>query len=777
MELLKTVLRNGGCKTFFKFSVLLVSILFSLVIASCAGGAGGGGSGAEETALSVTFPQTMATYTATDLASYSVTIESSKYTATKSGPAGGTITFTNIPVGTYKVTAYGKKADGSIAAKNNPNETSVTIEEGKTKTTVIRLHLLEYFTVTFKSKYDNSVITTKQVNSGEKATRPANPASPEAGLYFVNWYSDEDCTSIFNFNTAISADIEVYAKFGDAYTVTLNYNGGQDESGNTSSSDTYSYNDPVSEPTVTKTGYTHIGWATSADAPIEDVITSIPDVTGDATYYAKWQATQYIIHYNFTHAAQTTPADVVFFTIEDTPVSSSFPPIILNENYELKGWYDNASFSGTACPGVSIPAGTTGDVNYYAKVVLITEDITFDFNGGKNSANQTSTIVPTDRTQTPTAPSATDITRTGYTLLGWATSASATTALTSLPAVTGPATYYAVWRASYTITFNFNGGKNSSDETSKSVVVDAGDTPTAPAASSLSRTGYTCSGWGTSSTATTTTTISAATADRTYYAVWTPNTYTITYNNVGTGTKGTLPSNAITSYSYNATTSASLPTPTLITSDYTFDGWYTSSTFASGTKVTSTAGKTENLDLYARILFSATSFTGTVAEFEAIGEINPSMNTPTIHITGSASAADIASAISTVGADIKLDLSGVSGMTSIDDFSAAGTHLKQITGLPSGLQSIGKEAFDSCSALTGTVTLPANCTTVWKKAFPSGVTISSPNTLWTRYAAYNGSIISSTNDGAYDGPLTIDVIREAIDINGVTNNDYYMRAN
>ena len=220
-----------------------------------------------------------------------------------------------------------------------------------------------------------------------------------------------------------------------------------------------------------------------------------------------------------------------------------------------------------------------------------------------------------------------------------------------------------------------------------------------------------------------------------------------------------------------------MPSPTLITTDYSFDGWYTSSTFASGTKVTSTAGKTENLVLYARILFSATSFTGTVAEFEAIGEINPSMNTPTIHITGSASAADIASAISTVGADIKLDLSGVSGMTSIDDFSAAGTHLKQITGLPSSLQSIGKEAFDSCSALTGTVTLPASCITVWKKAFPSGVTISSPNTLWTRYAAYNDAIISSTNDGAYDGPLTIDVIREAIDINGVTNNDYYMRAN
>ena len=412
MELLKTVLRNGGgCKTFFKFSVLLVSILFSLLITSCAGGAGGGGSGAEETALSVTFPQTMATYTATDLASYSVTIESSKYTATKSGPAGGTITFTNIPVGTYKVTAYGKKADGTIAAKNNPNETSVTIEEGKTKTTVIRLHLLDYFTVTFKSGYDNSVIGTQQVISGEKATKPSNPASPTAELYFVNWYSNNDYTEIFNFNTAINADIEVYAKFDDIpYTVTLNYNGGKDASNNTSSSDTYSYNDHVNVPeTITKTGYTRLGWATTADAPIEDVIISIPDVTGDATYYAIWGLATYDITYQgvSTYGSQgaSSPSSYTY----GTPVTISNA---VGTNCTFAGWYTDANFT-TAFTGIT--ATTTGDITLYAKftATLTIYKEKFETSWGDLVDTQTVTCGKT-ATALTTAP-----TKTGAGISGW----------------------------------------------------------------------------------------------------------------------------------------------------------------------------------------------------------------------------------------------------------------------------------------------------------------------------------------------------------------------
>ena len=446
-RLLKLVLRGGVIlNNAFSIAICLaLSFFLCTSLGSCAGGAGGGGSdGAEETALSVTFPQTMATYTATDLASYSVTIESSKYTATKSGSAGGTITFTNIPVGTYKVTAYGKKADGSIAAKNNPNETSVTIEEGKTKTTVIRLHLLDYFTVTFKSSFDDSVIgTPQQVTSGEKATRPANPVSPIPDSSFVNWYSDNDCTTIFNFNTAINADIEVYAKFSDVYyTVTFNYNGGKDASNNTSSSDTYSYNDPVdnvpASETITKTGFKCIGWGTSADTSIEDAITSIPDATGDATYYAVWTPVYTITYQGVTSYGILNATSPNSYTY-GTPVTI---PDAGNGSGTFAGWYTDAALT-TAFTGIT--ATTTGNITLYAKFTATVRIYKEKVSGTLTTLLDTQTVTcGKTATALATAP-----TKTGYEWDEWkyGTGAGSTFTFgsTSGTAITGDCDVWATW--------------------------------------------------------------------------------------------------------------------------------------------------------------------------------------------------------------------------------------------------------------------------------------------------------------------------------------------
>lgn len=109
-------------------------------------------------------------------------------------------------------------------------------------------------------------------------------------------------------------------------------------------------------------------------------------------------------------------------------------------------------------------------------------------------------------------------------------------------------------------------------------------------------TGYSFQGWATSSSATSASLTGGASytpsATTTLYAVWTANSYTITFNANG----GTVSSSSAT-VTYGSTY-GTLPTPTK--NGYTFNGWYTAS--SGGTQVTSstivdTAG---NHTLYAQ---------------------------------------------------------------------------------------------------------------------------------------------------------------------------------
>lgn len=108
------------------------------------------------------------------------------------------------------------------------------------------------------------------------------------------------------------------------------------------------------------------------------------------------------------------------------------------------------------------------------------------------------------------------------------------------------------------------------------------------------QTGYTFAGWYTAASGgiqiTSTTTVTA-TADQTVYAHWTPNTYTVYFDEQG----GSSVSDKTVTYD---STYGTLPTPTK--SGYNFLGWYTAA--SGGTKVTSstTVKITSNQTLYAQ---------------------------------------------------------------------------------------------------------------------------------------------------------------------------------
>ena len=66
------------------------------------------------------------------------------------------------------------------------------------------------FTVQFESN-GGSAVESQTVSYGEKATKPANPT--KSGYTFANWYEDSILVTPFNFNTPITSDWTLYAKW------------------------------------------------------------------------------------------------------------------------------------------------------------------------------------------------------------------------------------------------------------------------------------------------------------------------------------------------------------------------------------------------------------------------------------------------------------------------------------------------------------------------------------------------------------------------------------
>lgn len=133
--------------------------------------------------------------------------------------------------------------------------------------------------------------------------------------------------------------------------------------------------------------------------------------------------------------------------------------------------------------------------------------------------------------------------------------------------------------ASYTISYNANGGSGAPSSQTKWYGRSLTLSSTKP-----TRTGYSFLGWSTSSSATSATYAAGgsytANAAATLYAVWKANTYTVAFDaNGGTG----APSNQTKTYGVTLTLSSTIPTRT----NYNFLGWGTS---ASATTVSYAAG-------------------------------------------------------------------------------------------------------------------------------------------------------------------------------------------
>ncbi|MCM1508432.1 MAG: InlB B-repeat-containing protein [Ruminococcus flavefaciens] len=269
--------------------------------------------------------------------------------------------------------------------------------------------------------------------------------------------------------------------------------------------------------------------------------------------------------------------------------------------YTFKNWNkkaDGSSTSYTNKQSVKNLSSTQGaTVNLYAQWTPITYTVKYNGNGstGGSTASSTHTY------DTAKALTANGFTKTGHTFSGWNTKANGSgtsysnkQSVKNLTSTSGATiNLYAQWTPNkYTVSYNANGGSGAPGNQTKTYGVDLTLSSTKP-----TRTGYTFSKWNTKADGSGTNYNSGGkytgNANLTLYAVWTPNTYTVTYNaNGGSG----APSAQTKTYGVDLTLSSTKPTRT----GYTFSKWNTKAdgsgtNYNSGAKYTGNA----NLTLYA----------------------------------------------------------------------------------------------------------------------------------------------------------------------------------
>lgn len=481
-----------------------------------------------------------------------------------------------------------------------------------------------------KGYYDSS----KKFNpdAEPKAISKITPPEDEPGVRtFEGYYRDvrKPFTQVINAEGNILAgviefeeDTMIYAKWKyENVTFKFNANGGTGTMSNFTTK--YSNNENLPANTFTKTGYNFVGWKRKDPAYGQEetkvyvdkskVLDVSPDGEGGTIeLIAQWDGKESTVTYDATGGTVTPSTHIVKYDYKygqnENGVARELP-VPERTGYDFVGWF-TASSGGTQITKNST-VNKTSNHTLYAQWTPRKYTVTLN--------NQSATVPGTasvEATFGSAMPAITKPEKTGNDFLGYYTSANAAGTQyykndgksARSWGIASNTTLYAAWKLKdYTISFNSQGGSSVNP-----IIVQYGKY--IPATATTSKTGYTFDGWYDAASGGTKLTGSnfTASANKTFYAHWTANKYTITYNANGIGS---TPSPSTKQITFDSTYGE---LPSMSNTYYTFDGWYDAAT--GGTKITSSTKvtKSENHTLYAH--WTAKSFT---ISFDANGGSTP----------------------------------------------------------------------------------------------------------------------------------------------------------
>ncbi len=294
---------------------------------------------------------------------------------------------------------------------------------GTALTADVKIYALWYEnpTVTFESN-GGSEVSDQTITYNKIATEPT-PSPTKTGYDFAGWYTDNSYGTKYDFSSAVTTDITLYAKWSiDIYTVTFNSN-----SGSSVTSQYPDYNTKITEPaTPTRTGYTFGGWYTDNTTFNNEWDFDTDVVTGSMTLYAKWTINTYYVTFYSNGGSTVSQLSAQYLG------SVSEPTAPTKESYTFGGWYTDEGLTSPYTFGTAV----TSDFDLYA-LWYKNPTISFETNGGSTVSDQTityNTIISEPSTS-----------RTDHTFGGWYTNSALTIEWDFDTKITADITLYAKW--------------------------------------------------------------------------------------------------------------------------------------------------------------------------------------------------------------------------------------------------------------------------------------------------------------------------------------------
>ncbi len=229
-------------------------------------------------------------------------------------------------------------------------------------------------TVTFEGN-GGSPTVSQTVNDGGKAVLPEPPS--KTGYAFKGWFLDNGTFSNgFDFETAITSDVTLYAKWTRVFVVTFH-----NENGNAISSQTVEGGQTAAEPTDvfyngTEENWMLEGWCTEEE--LETAFDFSTPINSDIELWANWVRA-------FEVAFENNGGAVIASQTVTEGGKAVLPEQPSRQGYVFKGWFlDNGTFS----EGFDFETAITSDVTLYAKWTRVFV-VTFHNENGNAISSQT----------------------------------------------------------------------------------------------------------------------------------------------------------------------------------------------------------------------------------------------------------------------------------------------------------------------------------------------------------------------------------------------------
>jgi uncharacterized repeat protein (TIGR02543 family) len=357
------------------------------------------------------------------------------------------------------------------------------------------------------------------------------PMPKYPGFRFTGWFDEQN--NLYTSDTRYMKTVDTKLKAGwvtRTYQINFNTNYPLGESFQPIENISYDSYISVDLPTPdTRSHYSFGGWNTAPNGSGVNFDKNLKyQFDDDITLYAKWTGELCTLDFNVNYSGNAVTPSPIYVRYGS---QIGYLPMPSRTGYTFEGWNKLPDGSDTRFSQNTVYRESSPSTTLYAQWAPEVYVLYFDPRLGEV------TVLSKNVTYDSLIRALPVPTRTGYDFLGWNTSPIGNKVDYTESTVYRQAsntTVYAQWKAQqYTLTFNPNKGETSESERAVFYESPTGKLP------KPSRTGYTFIGWNTelngSGEVYSDHHVYLETADRTLYAQWTANQYTLTFKKNGTG--------------------------------------------------------------------------------------------------------------------------------------------------------------------------------------------------------------------------------------------------